>query len=49
MVIVFSRTEQVRHVALMGEMINVNRVLVRKPKEKRQLGRPRCSWRIILK
>jgi hypothetical protein len=32
------------HVAQMGEKRNAFRVLVRKPDEKRPLGRPRCRW-----
>jgi hypothetical protein len=32
------------HVALMGERGAVYRVLVRKPEEKRPLGRPRLRW-----
>jgi len=32
------------HVARMGEERGVHRVLVRKPEERRPLGRPRCRW-----
>ena len=32
------------HVAHMGERIGVYRILVGKPKVKRQLGRPRRRW-----
>jgi hypothetical protein len=32
------------HVARMGETRNAYRILVRKPKEKRPLGRPRRRW-----
>jgi hypothetical protein len=32
------------HVACMGVGTNVYRVLVRRPKGKRPLGRPRCRW-----
>jgi hypothetical protein len=32
------------HVARMGEDIGVHRMLVRKPEEKRPLGRPRRRW-----
>ena len=32
------------HVVRMGEMRGVYRVLVRKPEEKRPLGRPSCRW-----
>jgi hypothetical protein len=31
-----------------GEKRNAYRILVGKPEGKRQLGRPRCRWRIIL-
>jgi len=34
----------VGHVARMGEYRGVHRVLVRKPEEKRPLGRPRRKW-----
>jgi hypothetical protein len=34
----------VGHVARMGEDRGVHRVLVRKPEEKRPLGRPRRKW-----
>jgi len=37
------------HVALMGERRGKYRVLVRKPEGMRPLGRPRHSWRIILR
>jgi len=33
----------------MGERRGVYRVLVRKPEEKRPLGRPRCRWEDIIK
>jgi hypothetical protein len=32
-----------------GETRNAYRILVEKPERKRQLGRPRGRWRIILK
>jgi hypothetical protein len=32
------------HAARMGEKRGVYKVLVRKPKGKRLLGRPRCRW-----
>jgi hypothetical protein len=32
-----------------GEKRNSCRVLVGKPEAKRQLGMPRCTWKIILK
>jgi len=32
------------HVARMGELRGVYRVLVGKPEGRRQLGRPRCRW-----
>jgi len=32
------------HVARMGKSRGVYKVLVGKPEEKRQLGRPRCRW-----
>jgi hypothetical protein len=38
------RMRWVGHVAHMGEERNVYRVLMRKPEEKRPLGRPRHSW-----
>jgi len=34
----------VGHVAHMGEMRDIYRVLVEKPEEKRPLGRPRHRW-----
>jgi hypothetical protein len=37
------------HVAGMEEMRNAHKILVQKPEGKRQLGRPRCDGRIILK
>jgi len=37
------------HVAHMGEGRAVYRVLVGKPEGKRPLGRPRLSWRVILR
>jgi hypothetical protein len=36
------------HVARIGEKRNAYRLLVRKPEEKRPLGRPRRRWVIIL-
>ena len=39
----------VGHVARMGEGRGVHRVLVLKPEEKRQLGRPRCRWEYNIK
>jgi hypothetical protein len=38
------RMRWVGHVARMGEDRGVHRVLVRKPEEKRPLGRPRRRW-----
>jgi hypothetical protein len=38
-----------RNVARNGERSNACRVLVGKPKRKRELGRCRCGWGIILK
>jgi hypothetical protein len=38
------RTRWVGHVARMGQVRNVYRVLVGKPEEKRPLVRPRCRW-----
>jgi hypothetical protein len=32
------------HVAYMGEMRNLYKILVGIPEEKRPLGRPRCMW-----
>ena len=32
------------HVTLMGERRGLYGVLVRKPEEKRSLGRPECRW-----
>jgi hypothetical protein len=43
-----SRMSWVGHVALMGEMRNVNNILVGKPKGKRPLGRPRHREEVIL-
>ena len=37
------------HVARMGEVKGVNRVLVGKPEGKRPIGRTRLRWRIILR
>jgi hypothetical protein len=37
------------HVAYMGERRNAYRLLVGKPEGERQLGRPRCRYRIILR
>jgi hypothetical protein len=34
------------HVARMGEERKVYKVLVRKPEERRQLGRPKRGWEI---
>jgi len=42
------RMSWVGHVARMGEGRGVYRVLVSKPEGKRQLGRPRRRWGIIL-
>ena len=39
-----SRMRWAGHVVLMGEGRGVHRVLVRKPEEKRPLGRPRHRW-----
>jgi hypothetical protein len=45
---VYNQNHQVKrdrwaeHVALMGEKMNAYRILVRKPKAKRSLLRPRC-------
>jgi hypothetical protein len=33
-----------RHIAFMGEKLNVYRLLVRKPEGYRPLGRPRHEW-----
>jgi hypothetical protein len=38
------RMRWVEHVARMGEKRNLYRLLVRKPEEKRPLGRPRRKW-----
>jgi hypothetical protein len=38
------RMRWVGHVALMGEMRNIIRILVGGPEEKRPLGRPRRRW-----
>jgi len=38
------RTRWAGHVAHMGEVRVVHRVLVRKPEGKIPLGRPRCRW-----
>jgi hypothetical protein len=43
------RTKLVGHVACNGEMRNVCRVLVAKPKKKRTLGRPNCRWEYNIK
>jgi len=43
------RMKWVGHVARMGEMRGVYRALVRKPKGKRPLGKPRSRLRIILR
>jgi hypothetical protein len=37
------------HVALMGEMRNVFKILVRKPEMKRALRRPRHRWEVNIK
>jgi hypothetical protein len=37
------------HVACMGEKRNVYRIVVRKPEGKKPLGRPRHTWRVILR
>jgi hypothetical protein len=39
----------VRHVARMGELVNINRVLVRKCVRKKTHGRPSWRWETILK
>jgi hypothetical protein len=38
------RMRMAGHVARMGEKRNAYRLLVGKPKGKRPLGKPRCSW-----
>jgi hypothetical protein len=38
------RIRSAGHVALMGEKRNSYRILVKKPEEKRPLGRPRRRW-----
>jgi hypothetical protein len=38
-----------RHIARMGEMRKFIKMLVGKPKGKKQLGRHRPDWRVILK
>ena len=43
------RMKWVGHVALMGDRRGEYRVLVGKPEKMRPLGRPRHSWRIILR
>jgi len=43
-VIKLSRTRWAGHVAHIGEMRGVYRVVVGKPEEKRPLGRPRLRW-----
>jgi hypothetical protein len=35
------------HVACMGYMRNVYKILVRKPEGERSCGRPRCRWKIL--
>jgi hypothetical protein len=32
------------HVTSMGEIRNTYKILIRKPEEKRPLGKPRCRW-----
>jgi hypothetical protein len=32
------------HVEVMGVMKNTDRIVVRKPREKKPLQRPRCTW-----
>ena len=48
-VIKSGRMRWAEHVARMGKKRGVYRVLVGKPEGKRPLGRPRCSWGIILR
>jgi hypothetical protein len=38
------RLRCVGHVAHMGELKNLYKILVRKPEGKKLLGRPRCRW-----
>jgi hypothetical protein len=38
----------VGHIACMGERRSAYNILVRKPEEKRSLGRPRCDYNIIM-
>jgi hypothetical protein len=42
--VVSRRMRWAGHVARMGEKRNAYRILVRKPEEKRPLGRPRRKW-----
>jgi hypothetical protein len=42
--IIKPRTKWVGYVAQMGEKRNTYRLLVREPKGKKSLGRPRCRW-----
>jgi hypothetical protein len=39
----------VGHVASMGEMRNIYKILVRKPEEKKPLERARCRWKDNIK
>jgi hypothetical protein len=43
------RVKWAGHVASMGEMRKEYTILVRKPDEKRPLGRPTCSWEYNIK
>jgi hypothetical protein len=43
------RMRWAEHVARMGEKRNAYRLLVRKPEEKRPLGRPRRMWWLLLR
>jgi hypothetical protein len=43
------RMRWVGHVAYMGEMRNVYKILVGKPGGKSPLGRPRCRWKDTVK
>jgi hypothetical protein len=36
------------HVECMGEMIDAYKIMVRKPEQKRELGRPRHRWKYKL-
>jgi hypothetical protein len=48
-IIKWRRMRWAGHVARMGEKRNVYRLLVRKPEEKRPVGRPRRRWRDNIK